>query len=432
MGTAKPGYFPGEFGITKDDYLRWFKQISEMNANIIRVYTLQSPEFYKALYEHNRYVDEPLYIMHGVWVNEEKMLDEMDAFSPTIIDSFKDEICDVIDAIHGNLTIDERVGEAFGNYTKDISPYIMGYILGTEWDPYFVQSTNEQNAGINQFEGKYVFTTEASPIEIFFAQMIEHAVDYEVAQYQMQHPVAMTNWVTTDIINHEKDLDEQNMLDNINVETIQATDSFKSNLFVSYHVYPYYPDFLNYDAQYTSYLDENGQTNSYVAYLKKLKNLHSRPIVISEFGVPTSRGITHIDLNRGFNQGMISEKDQAEMDVTMLNEIYEEGYAGAIVFSWQDEWFKRTWNTMDFDDEDARPYWADRMTNEEYFGILSFDSGQKDKQIYLDGKTSDWSKKELIDSNEKMKLYIDSDVAYVYIRVHKDDLDLAKEELIIP
>ena len=48
MGLGKPGYFPGEAAITKEEYARWFKQISEMNANSIRVYTVQPPAFYEA------------------------------------------------------------------------------------------------------------------------------------------------------------------------------------------------------------------------------------------------------------------------------------------------------------------------------------------------------------------------------------------------
>ena len=49
IGAGKPGYFPGEFGVTKEDYLRWFEQISEMHADTIRVYTMLMPDFYQAL-----------------------------------------------------------------------------------------------------------------------------------------------------------------------------------------------------------------------------------------------------------------------------------------------------------------------------------------------------------------------------------------------
>ena len=46
MGVGKPGTFPGEYAITKAEYLRWFQNISDMNAEAVRVYTTQKPEFY--------------------------------------------------------------------------------------------------------------------------------------------------------------------------------------------------------------------------------------------------------------------------------------------------------------------------------------------------------------------------------------------------
>ncbi|MFP3472391.1 hypothetical protein R0J90_20260, partial [Micrococcus sp. SIMBA_144] len=69
MGIAKPGSFPGETAISKEEYLRWFKQIGAMNANALRIYTIHPPEFYEAFYEYNQMADEPLYLFHGAWVN---------------------------------------------------------------------------------------------------------------------------------------------------------------------------------------------------------------------------------------------------------------------------------------------------------------------------------------------------------------------------
>lgn len=433
IGASKPGYFPGEFGITKEDYLRWFKYIKEMNANVIRVYTLQMPEFYEALYEFNRYEKEPLYIIHGAWVDEELMLEEMNAFSPKVIDTFKSETNKIIDVIHGNANIEKTTGRGYGKYTKDISPYVIGYIWGIEWEPNFTKSTNDINQGMKDFNGKWLYTKNANPIEIFFAQVGEDSIDYETRKYMTQKPIAFSNWVTTDIISHEDDVDEQNRIADISEQNIKQKDTYKGGLFVSYHIDPYYPDFLNYDEKYTKYTDDEGESNSYKAYLEELiKYYKDRPVIVSEFGVPTSRGITHEDLSRGFNQGMVNETEQGIMNKQMLEDIHSTGYAGAIIFSWQDEWFKRTWNTMDMDDEDARAYWADKMTSGEYFGLLSFDPGDRKSVSYVDGNVKEWTKKDLVTENNNMKLYMKSDEEYIYLRVNKKNLDIKNEEIIIP
>ncbi len=62
MGIAKPGHFPGETAITKEEYFRWFKQIGAMHANAVRVYTIHPPAFYEAFYEYNEIAEQPLYL----------------------------------------------------------------------------------------------------------------------------------------------------------------------------------------------------------------------------------------------------------------------------------------------------------------------------------------------------------------------------------
>lgn len=71
IGATEPGLFPGDLTISYDTYLRWFKYIKEMNANVIRVYTALSPDFYRALYDYNIDNDAPLYLIQGVWMDEE-------------------------------------------------------------------------------------------------------------------------------------------------------------------------------------------------------------------------------------------------------------------------------------------------------------------------------------------------------------------------
>ncbi len=134
----------------------------------------------------------------------------------------------------------------------------------------------------------------------------------------------------------------------------------------------------------------------------------------------------------GFNQGNVDEKSQGEMDAFMLESIYEEGYAGGLVFAWQDEWFKRTWNTMDLDIPDRRAYWSNPQTNEQEFGILAFDPGNKASICYVDGKEDDWKKDTPVVKNDRFSLYAKSDEKYLYFMAKIKDFDLNKDKFIIP
>ncbi|MRY42687.1 hypothetical protein [Clostridium beijerinckii] len=390
IGAGKPGYFPGEFGVTKEDYLRWFKYISDMNSNTIRVYTILKPDFYNALYEYNETAVNPLYLIQGVWINEENIAKYNDAYNPEIENNFKQDIETTIDVLHGNKVIKKVPGYAYGIYEKDVSKYVLGYILGIEWDPEFVITTNENNKDNVNYDGKYLYSKNYLPFEKFLCETGDHCIDYETQNYKMQKTISFTNWVTTDMLNHPNEPLPQEDMVSVNTEHIKSKESFKPGLFASDHIYPYYPDFMNYKKEYQSIKDIHGNMDTYRAYLKDLKREHTMPILVAEFGIPAARGMAHENIHTGFNQGNISEKDQGEMDAYMLKDIYEEGYAGRLVFAFQDEWFKRTWNTMDFDLPDRRAYWNNPETNEQHFGVLGFDSGEKESTCYVDGDIKDW------------------------------------------
>ncbi len=432
MGAAKPGYFPGEFGITKEDYLRWFRSIGEMNANSIRVYTILSPAFYEAFYEYNQTAVRPLYLFQGVWVNEEDIIALGDAQHPQIKNQLKEDIKTLVDIIHGNASISEKRGHASGLYTKNISPYVAGWILGIEWEPHFVIGTNEQNLHVSSFEGKYLYTKDSSPFEAFLCEIGDFTIDYETVNYAMQRPLSFTNWVTTDMLSHPNEpLEEEDMV-SVNTEHIRKTEQFVPGLFASYHIYPYYPDFMNYQKNYTTFQDEDGQINTYRAYLRDLIKEHTVPVMVAEFGIPASRGKAHESIHMGFHQGNIDEKSQGEMIAFMLSNIYEEGYCGGLVFAWQDEWFKRTWNTMDLDIPDRRAYWSNPQTNEQQFGLLAFDPGEKESIVYVDGNPKEWKNDQPFIQNNHFKLYARSDEKYLYLYADIEAFDFNEDQFIIP
>ncbi|GKV68855.1 hypothetical protein NCCP2716_13530 [Sporosarcina sp. NCCP-2716] len=420
IGMGKPGVFPGEAAITEGEYYRWFEAIGDMNANTIRVYTLHPPAFYRALKSYNESHDQPIHVMHGVWINEEKLVESLDAFEKGNLQDFRDEMTRLVDVVHGNADVEERPGHASGVYDADISRWVSAWMIGVEWYPLMVEGTNEKHTGIGEYDGTYFKTEQAEPFEYWLAEQMDYLVKHEVENYRAIRPMSFTNWVTTDLLDHPADSSDSKDLVSVDPNKIYVKGEMeKAGQFASYHVYPYYPDFLNYEKRYREFIDFRGDKNNYAAYLKDLHAAHRLPVLIAEFGIPASRGKTH-ENPFGWNQGFMSEKQQGDVLTRLYEDILHEGMMGGLVFTWQDEWFKRTWNTMDYDDPNRRPFWSNAQTNEQQFGLLSFDR----LKIKVDGETDDWEAKPLYekDSGNMNKLCVDHDERYLYVRLDMDGL----------
>ncbi|MEC3883368.1 hypothetical protein VKA52_06490 [Halobacillus sp. HZG1] len=414
IGMGKPGYFPGEAAIDKEEYARWFEQIGEMDANAIRVYTLHPPGFYEALAEYNAQAEQPLYVFHGVWIDEGPLEETKDAFDATITAAFQKEMKKIVDVIHGEAKISAQPGHASGLYTKDISPYVAGWIIGIEWYPIMVDQMEKDYPDLGDYEGTYTRTEDASPMEYWLAEQMDVLTTYEIEQYQSMRPLSFTNWVTTDNLDQPAEPLEQEDLASIDPNHIFPKGKAEAaGMFASYHVYPYYPDFLNLEESYTEFEDHRGEKNNYAGYLKDLHESHDLPILIAEFGIPASRGKTH-ENPFGWNQGFISEKEQGQIVKRLYEDILQEELLGGLVFSWQDEWFKRTWNTMDYDNPDRRPYWSNAQTNEQQFGLLSFDR----LKVKVDGE-DDWEEGATLyegGKGELQSVMADHDERYLYLK----------------
>ena len=418
LSSGIPGYFAGDFSIDKKTYMRWFSDIQEMGANTIRVYTILSPEFYEAFYEYNKNRDEPLYLIHGVMIDDYVLNSKLDALDEEFQDRFLYDTKVMIDVIHGRryVTLNENYGSGF--YTRDISQWVIGYIIGAEWEGEVVSYT-EHKYETAEYNGKYVSLKEGSSSFMgMLAYVLDMAISYESDKYNAQRLFAISNWPTTDPLEYEEDvLLYFKKCAKVDVESLEFSDSFIGGTFASYHVYPYYPDYLNYEDDKSDYIDKNGNINTYYAYLKKLNDYHTIPVVISEFGVSTGRGMAQIDINTGFNQGNMTEVMQGNAIVSMYDSIISSGSAGGIVFTWQDEWFKSSWNTMQNVDLNFTPYWSDVQTNQQHFGLLSFEPG-KDKSIsYIDGDISEWNDRVIVSNKNGNSISFQYDERYIYLMV---------------
>lgn len=445
LGSGYPGEWSTDFAIDKSTYMRWFKMMQEMGVNTVRIYTIQSQPFYEAFYEYNSGNENPLYLLHGVWVNDHVMNSYKDAYHEDFYETFLKDCKIMVDIIHGNrkLNLGRVASAGHGSYLKDISQWVIGYILGVEWEELVVAYTDDKykdNEDILNYSGRYFYTSpDASAFEAMLTRVADKVTEYETKRYGDQRMMAFANWPTTDPFSYptvSKDVIKK--FASVDVENILHTDEFKSGQFASYHVYPYFPDYLTYVSDWTTYgLDEsafveNGKLNTYLAYLTMLVEHHSMPVIVSEFGIPTSRAMAHVDVNTGRNQGAMSESEQGAALVECYNNIKASGCAGSCIFSWQDEWFKRTWNTLHSVDLKRNPYWSDYQTNEQFFGILTFDPGDVKSVSYVDGDVSEWSDEDVVSANGSMSVSMKYDEKYLYFLIYKRELDFENDTIYIP
>ncbi|MFZ0075418.1 MAG: hypothetical protein WAL00_04830 [Exiguobacterium undae] len=414
VGLGRPGAFPGEHAVSRNEYDRWLKQMGEMGINTIRVYTLHPPAFYDALKAYNASAKTPIYLMQGMWVEEKPFEELKNAFEPKFLEMTDTEAKRMVDVIHGNAVVKEVVGHASGTYTSDVSQYVSAFVFGIEWLPDAVVGTNKKNKDL-RYEGKFVTTTkEASPFESWLAGRMDIATQHELDTYKTTRPIGATNWPTTDPLAHPDEVEEEQDLVSIDFNHIQATKDFAGGVFASYHIYPYYPSFIKEE------FGRKGDTGSesYSRYLKEMKAYHDMPLLVSEFGIPSSRGKTHLGPN-GFDQGHVSEENQGKLVAKLYQDIVDTKMAGGLVFIWQDEWFKRTWNTMDYDDADTRPRWSNVQTSEQHFGMLGFLRAD----ITIDGKMEDWKGYAPVAENDGQAIYMTSDEAYLYLRIDRKTVE---------
>ena len=471
MGVGIPGHFATDYAIDQETYLRWFGQIQDLGANTIRVYTILHDDFYNAFYQYNtqreEVGEEPLWLIHGVWVNDYVQNSHRDAYDDDFLQTLVDDCKTLVDVLHGNRSLSLGRGLGSGSYRCDVSPWVIGYILGVEWEDVTVAYTNEKYPERNQYSGTYMVTTEdATPFEAMLAQVGDSIIEYETQRYRQQRLVAFSNWPTTDPFLYPADITSQFMkCAQVDVEHIKTTDAFLSGYFASYHVYPYYPDYLHSVleplglvdssgtdmSQYyfpadsgtpyeemmtgnrqTDYYDPDGNLNTYYAYLKILNSYHTIPVVISEYGVSTGRGMAQRDFYTGRNQGHMTEREQGYAIIDCYEDIMAAGSAGSCIFTWQDEWFKRTWNTMHAVDLDNTPYWSDYQTNEQYFGLLAFDPGLEKSVCYVDGDPSEWTEADIVAETEQGSLSMKYDEKFLYFYGQWEGFEPGVDTLYIP
>ncbi|TRX62370.1 hypothetical protein [Carboxylicivirga sp. M1479] len=396
LGAAIPGTSPAEMAPSKELYSKWFKMMANAGYNTIRIYTIHYPRFYEALKEFNeKNQGTPLYLMPGAWLDEEyekpsdfytsevwfvRDINESIEFEKMPLkDYFDERIKEVIDVVHGNANLPERWGWASGKYTADVSPWVIGYIIGREIAPSEVIGTDLANPDISSYSGTRFSIENSTPTEAWATERLDIALNYEQSQYGQQHPMSFSSWPTLDPMTHPTETGDEDIT-HIDLNQINE-DNAPAGYFASYHAYPYFPDFISCDPDYQNYYDNEG-SNSYFGYLNHLKEHYdNRPLIIAEFGMPNGWGVVRYTSN-GMHQGGANEEEQAKHTIRMMHNIKEAGCGGGMQFAWIDEWFKVTWIYQENVNPHTRLHWHNLYNPEQNFGMVTYIPEEADYSDY--------------------------------------------------
>ncbi|MCL1836923.1 MAG: hypothetical protein FWG46_05190 [Treponema sp.] len=244
---------PGEAGTTRAEYAAWIRRAASLNVNVIQVHDVHPPAFYQAFFEYNLFTDRPVYLLHGIWLDDAVTESYQNAYDDRYIAEFFEEIRRVIDTVHGKASNDQ------GKYNFNASPYIMGYVLCEPPEPGFITFTIEQNAHVIGFEGDYIYTVNASPFEAWLAAMGNYAVSYEKDRYGGTS--RLVSWTSRTDISPVIRVEDHAEVD---FEHINATEKFNAGIFASYRVLPDEPR------------------------LRALEVYYSMPVVLMEWNVPAT------------------------------------------------------------------------------------------------------------------------------------------------
>lgn len=390
LGLGVPGHYPGEYAIKKKTYRSWFEQIHSLGFNAVRIYSIHPPALYEALYEVNK-KGKSLSLLQGIWA--ELPEDGSDFNHKTFLQYIKRQITEAVDAVFGNISLPERPGYPHGTYGCDVSPYTLGFIFGREWEGCPVAAFNDrQGRRPSDFDGSFLRIRGGNPFEAWITRMTDSLLSYEAARYGVTHPVSAVNWPTLDPLAHpsegtwldrteechDRDKEDSETLDTARIEVKKG-----AGFFASYHVYPYYPDFM-----FNDYLDEK---DPYLKYLGLLKEHHGRqPVFIAEFGIPSSREMSHWHV-AGWHHGGHDERRQGEISGEMLLDIHRTGMAGGALFSWFDEWFKKNWLFSPYNlPLERKALWFNFQDPESNYGLLGAYPGYPRKKTSLAGKRPEW------------------------------------------
>lgn len=426
ISASIPEHTASDFAPDKEDYLRWFSQIQEMGANTVKAAGIMDDTFYNAFFEYNTGREEPLYLLQGILVQDAANYGAGGAYEENYMGQLLKDGRQMVDVIHGNRLIMEHVpGKGSGWYAKDISKWVLGFLVGSEWSGDTAVYTDHETTHDGSYTGNYFMTSDtAEPFEAMLARVMDEITEYESRKYKQQHLIGFVNSPATDPLEYRDDYGELHekyaqsgmegvtyarQLDKIcqiDAEHILPTEKMKAGYFAAYSLYDFCDDFYRYLSEeqtekLADILSGIDKTGIYDGYAELLGRYHTMPVVCTGYGFATARGVVS---EKGFP---LTEKEQGERLVEVYEELRSTGWSGAVISSWQDRWELKSWNTAYAQDFTENSMWHDIQTEAQGYGLMKFSAEGR----VIDGSADEWEEEDVICVNDGLTLsaYADSE-----------------------
>lgn len=429
-----PGHLESDYAIDEEMYQTWFSQIQAMGANTIRVKSIMDDDFYNALYKFNKENENPLYLLQGLIVSDYAQNNKQDAYADVFLKTLKQDAISAVDIIHGrkNIILNRANGQGF--YRKDISEWVLGFVVGDSWHSDTVAYTNEHAKSSAIFQGNYLATTkDANAFEALLAEVMDTVLTYESDKYDMQHLVTFSNEQLNDPFLYDDNYALQtHKVAHINAEHIVTQDTLKSGYFASYRMQDVAKGMMGalIDSDVKALKQKIQQKDETLGYVQLLTQYHTIPMIVGDYGYSTARGVDRQSLIEQNGKGL-NEQQQGTQLVNAYQSYIKNGCQGAIINAWNDNWGYRTWNTSYAKDVHRAYMWNDVQTNDSGYGLMAYEDGLYENQYHCDGVANEWSSNDLVQQENDVSLYMHGDVQYLYLMVKKEGIT-PKDIIYIP
>ena len=414
VSSSVPGNSAGTFAAEEEDYLRWLEAIGEMGANTLRVYGLMDADFYNAFYSYNTIHEEPLYLLQGIQVSDLANYGAVDGWDETFYGDLLWNGKAAVDIVHGRKMLSTHEMPDDSHYLKDVSQWVIGYLVGHEWSADTVAYTDHREFYDGIYRGTYFTTAEdATPFEAMLAQVMDAITVYESEKYGAQRVIGFISAPVLDFLEYEEVYARQaGKYAHLDAEHIRPTEELRSGYYAAYlldDLQKNFTAFLSEEQRDRSAEDLAGLDTSrgFDGYLELVSRHHTMPVIVAGYSVSTARGAD--------KEGVppLTEEEQGRSLMSVWQEIVDTGWNGMCIAAWQDQWERRSWNTAFATDIYDSSRWHDVQSAGENNGLMSFE--EKESVCVLDGSPEEWAGDTPVLETKGVRLSVRSDREGLYL-----------------